>query len=87
MVFAILANAQDAAMARLVPAAVGEHGMEAQGLDMNVKGLPKWMLFKTPVDAVSKAQQAKIVKGGNKEYANAKRSCEQNKALGARCIF
>lgn len=30
MVFAILANAQDAAMARLVPAAVGEHGMEAQ---------------------------------------------------------
>ena len=30
MVFAVLATAQEAAMQRLVPAAVGEHGMDAQ---------------------------------------------------------
>jgi hypothetical protein len=30
MVFGILATAQEAAMQRLVPAAVGEHGMDAQ---------------------------------------------------------
>jgi hypothetical protein len=28
---------------------------------MHAKGLPKWMLFKSPADALNKAQQAKIV--------------------------
>eukprot|EP00286_Rhodomonas_abbreviata_P021394 CAMPEP_0181315030 /NCGR_PEP_ID=MMETSP1101-20121128/15145_1 /TAXON_ID=46948 /ORGANISM="Rhodomonas abbreviata, Strain Caron Lab Isolate" /LENGTH=166 /DNA_ID=CAMNT_0023422185 /DNA_START=143 /DNA_END=639 /DNA_ORIENTATION=- len=56
------------------------------GLDMSVKGLPKWMAKMNP-DHLSDKDKKTIIDHTDEKIKNAKAACDKNKALGARCIF
>eukprot|EP00287_Rhodomonas_sp_CCMP768_P011598 CAMPEP_0196741104 /NCGR_PEP_ID=MMETSP1091-20130531/37940_1 /TAXON_ID=302021 /ORGANISM="Rhodomonas sp., Strain CCMP768" /LENGTH=70 /DNA_ID=CAMNT_0042086621 /DNA_START=27 /DNA_END=239 /DNA_ORIENTATION=- len=56
------------------------------GLDMKVKGLPKWM-SKIDPDHLSSTDKKSIIAHNDADVKEAKSKCMKNKALGARCIF